>query len=60
MKIPVNLGKDSYDIVLSRGILDRAAEVLSLDRKVMIVTDDGVPEDSWILPGAAYFQDTIW
>ncbi len=43
MKIPVNLGKDSYDIVLSRGILDRAAEVLSLDRKVMIVTDDGVP-----------------
>ena len=43
MKIRVNLGKDSYDIVLERGCLARAADYLDLNRKVLIVTDDGVP-----------------
>ena len=44
MIIPVNLGKDSYDIVLERGCIRRAGELLCLDRKVLVVTDDGVPE----------------
>ena len=44
MIIPINLGPDSYDIVLEAGCLQRAAELLNLDRKVLIVTDDGVPE----------------
>ena len=44
MIIPVNLGTDSYDIVLERGCIRRAGELLRLDRKVMVVTDDGVPE----------------
>ena len=44
MIIPVNLGKDSYDIVLERGCIRRAGELLRLDRKVLVVTDDGVPE----------------
>ena len=39
----VNLGVDSYDIHVGRGLLDRAGEFFSLDRKVLIVTDDGVP-----------------
>lgn len=43
MVIPMNLGKDSYDIVLERGCLRRAGELLNLRRKVYIVTDDGVP-----------------
>lgn len=46
MIIPVNLGQDSYDITLERGALKYAAKALGLEnegRKVMIVTDDGVP-----------------
>lgn len=45
MTIPVNLGKDSYDIILERGILHRAGELLNLNRKVLVVTDSGVPEE---------------
>ena len=43
MIIPMKLGKDSYDIILERGCLRRAGELLNLRRKVFIVTDDGVP-----------------
>ena len=43
MTLKVNLGKDSYDIVLERGCLGRAGDYLNLDRKVLIVTDEGVP-----------------
>ena len=45
--IPMNLGTDSYDIVLERGVLRKAGELLNLRRKVMIVTDSGVPEQ-WV------------
>ena len=45
--IPVNLGEQSYDIVLERGGLRKAGEILNLRRKVMIVTDSGVP-DPWV------------
>ncbi len=45
MKIHINLGRDSYDIYLERGTLKRAGEILDLDRKVMVVTDDGVPAE---------------
>ena len=44
MTIPVSLGADSYDIILERGCLRRAGELLNLARKVLVVTDDGVPE----------------
>ena len=44
MIIPVNLGKDSYDIVLERGCIRRTGGLLRLGRKVLVVTDDGVPE----------------
>lgn len=37
------LGADSYDIVLERGGLKRVGELFDLNRKVMIVTDSGVP-----------------
>ena len=39
----MELGADSYDIVMERGSLYKAGELLDLDRKVMIVTDSGVP-----------------
>lgn len=41
--IRMELGKNSYNIELERGNLDRAGELLNLDRKVMIITDAGVP-----------------
>ena len=39
----MDLGADSYDIVIERGALNRASELLDLDRNVLVVTDDGVP-----------------
>mgnify|MGYP006334965911 CR=1 FL=1 len=48
MIIPVGLGKDSYDIVIERGALGKAAEIFDLDRKVMIVTDSQVPEKYYL------------
>ena len=41
----MNLGDDSYDIVVERGILARANEYLNLDRRVLVVTDSGVPAE---------------
>ena len=43
MIIPVNTSNESYDIVLERGALLKAREYLNLNRKALIVTDDGVP-----------------
>ncbi len=45
MTIHVELGASSYDIELSRGALARAGELLKLDRKVLVVTDSGVPAE---------------
>ena len=43
MLIPIDLGKDSYDIVFQKGGMEQAANLLNLNRHVLIVTDDGVP-----------------
>jgi 3-dehydroquinate synthase len=45
MTIHMNLGKDSYDILVERGILARAHEHLNLNRRVLVVTDTGVPAE---------------
>ena len=42
-QLRMELGADSYDILLENGLLDRAGTLLSLDRRVLIVTDSGVP-----------------
>ena len=41
----MNLGEDSYDIIVERGILSRASKELNLDRRVLVVTDSGVPAE---------------
>ena len=41
----MELGENSYDIVIERGALKKVGELFDLDRKVMIITDDGVPEE---------------
>ncbi len=43
MKISMDLKENSYDIIVERGILSRAGEILNLKRRVLIVTDSGVP-----------------
>lgn len=47
MIIPINLGEKSYDIILQRGAIKKAGKLLGIDadRKVLIVTDSGVPEE---------------
>lgn len=41
--ISMELGKNSYNIELERGNLNKAGELLNLNRKVMLITDEGVP-----------------
>ncbi|MBQ9680473.1 MAG: 3-dehydroquinate synthase [Ruminococcus sp.] len=43
--LQLDLGADSYDIVIERGALQRAGELLNLDRKVLVLTDNGVPAE---------------
>ena len=43
MIIPMSLGKNSYDIVVQRGSLEKIDELINLGRKVLVVTDSGVP-----------------
>ena len=41
----MNLKNNSYDIIVERGALLSVGETLNLNRKVLIVTDNGVPEE---------------
>lgn len=43
MQIPVELGKNSYTVTVQRGALQCAGTYLALNRKVLVVTDSGVP-----------------
>ncbi len=43
MIINMNLSNNAYDIVVESGCINKAKELLNLDRKVLIVTDSGVP-----------------
>ena len=45
MIIPVKASVGAYDIVLKRNALSEACKYLNLDRKVLVVTDNGVPEE---------------
>lgn len=43
--LKLNLGERSYDITVGCGVLDRADELMNLNRKVFILTDSGVPKE---------------
>lgn len=45
MTLTMELGKSSYDIIIERGALGRVGQLLPLERRVLIVTDDGVPAE---------------
>lgn len=44
MILRTELGVESYDITVGRGALAHAGEKMNLSRRVLIVTDSGVPE----------------
>lgn len=44
MILKMELGPSSYDIVVERGSLGKLKTYLELQRKVLVVTDDGIPE----------------
>ena len=41
----LNLDEKGYDINIGRGLIHKVAELFDLDRKVLIVTDSGVPKE---------------
>jgi len=43
LKLNVGLGESSYDIIIERDCLRKAGEYLNLRRKVLVITDRGVP-----------------
>ena len=43
MIVPVKTDTWDYDIVLEPGALEKAGELLNLNRRALIVTDSGVP-----------------
>ena len=43
MTLSVKTSAGGYDIICERGALSRVGELLNLSRKVLIVTDEGVP-----------------
>ena len=43
--VHVNLPSGGYDIIIENGVLKKAGALLNLDRKVLIVTDSGVPAE---------------
>lgn len=44
MKLTMGLGERSYDIIIKRGALGRINQVTNLARKVLVVSDTGVPQ----------------
>lgn len=45
MKLQVNLTHKQYDIIIERGVLSRVGEFTDLNRKVLVISDDGVPTE---------------
>ena len=45
MIIPVSLADASYDIVIEKGALKKAGELLNIKGKALVVTDSGVPQE---------------
>ncbi len=44
MNLTVNLKDKSYDIILERGVINNVGKYVNLNRKVLVISDDGVPK----------------
>lgn len=60
MNIHMNLGERSYDIHLERGGLGHLGQYIRLDRKVLVVTDAGVPKEHVDRVMAQLVQGTLF
>lgn len=58
MNIHMNLGENSYDIMVERGILHSVSDHINLNRKVLVVTDSGVPSQ-YAQTVAAQAEDAV-
>ena len=45
MKLTINCKTYSYDVIIQRNVINNVSEYLSLQRKILILTDDGVPSE---------------
>ena len=43
--IKINLGENSYNVYVGQGLINEAKNLFDLGRKVLVVTDDGVPPE---------------
>ena len=43
MIINVKTSTNNYDVVIEKGVLDKCDKYLSLNRKVLIITDTNIP-----------------
>lgn len=44
-ELNLNLGANSYKIIIQKGVISKADKYFNLNRKVLILTDGGVPEE---------------
>ena len=44
MVLNVKTSNSSYDVIIEKGVLNKASKYLNLNRKVLIVTDNNIPE----------------
>ena len=58
MIIPIKTQNDSYNIYLERGALSKVGGYFNLNRKVLIVTDSGVPEE-YAKTVAAFCKESV-
>ncbi len=59
MNIPVKTANGGYTITLERGALSRVGELFPLNRRVLVVTDDGVPSGYAATVAAACAEPTV-
>ncbi len=45
MNLHISLGSGGYDVVVERGAMEKADKLFDLNRRVLVVTDDGVPAE---------------
>ena len=59
MTLTIQTSQGEYDIILEHGALQCVGERLSLDRRVLVVTDDGVPPQYAATVAAACKEATV-
>ena len=58
-KLHLDLGNHGYDIHIGRGLIQRVGEIFNLNRRVLILTDSGVPKGYAEIVKAACREATI-